>query len=214
MITYKINKEKGVVVAFFAQTGLTAKEVWRENLANMLFKTDVLGRFYNLVGDIVDKVLKDRIVVGRAKLMDGDTFDEEVGKNIAREDLFNRYRIAEVRAKQLFIDEICKELDEIKATLKGWCTIYIRANDDVIYVKQPLNFNIFKTSKNRYALKIVYATDYEDRGELTESTLDDVSKDAIGIILKSIESSDNLETMCIDISRKCWQRPLFMLQYV
>ena len=85
----------------------------------MLFKVDVLGRFYNLVGDIVDKVLKDRVVVGRAKLMDGDTFDEEVGKNIAREDLFNRYRIAEVRAKQLFIDEICKELDEIKAKLKG-----------------------------------------------------------------------------------------------
>lgn len=119
MITYKINKEKGVVVAFFAQPGLTAKEVWRENLANMLFKMDVNGRFYNLVGDIVDKVLKDRIVVGRAKLMDGDTFDEEVGKNIAREDLFNRYHIAEVRAKALFIDEICKELDAIKAKLKG-----------------------------------------------------------------------------------------------
>ena len=214
MITYKINKEKGVVVAFFAQTGLTAKEVWRENLANMLFKTDVLGRFYNLVGDIVDKVLKDRVIVGRAKLMDGDTFNEEVGKNIAREDLFNRYRLAEVRAKQLFIDEICKELDEIKAKLKGWCTIYIRANDDVIYVKQPLNFNVFKINKNRYALKIIYVTDYEVRGELTESTLDDVSKDAIRIILKSIESSDNLETMCIDISRKCWQWPLFMLQYV
>ena len=84
----------------------------------MLFKTDVHGRFYNLVEDIVNKVLKDRVVVGRAKLMDGDTFDEEVGKKIAREDLFNRYRIAEVYAKQLFIDEICKELDEIKAKLK------------------------------------------------------------------------------------------------
>ena len=80
--------------------------------------------------------------------------------------------------------------------------MYIRANNDVIYVQQPLNFNIFKINKNRYALKIVYATDYEDRGELTESTLDDVSKDAIGIILKSIESSDNLETLCIDISKK------------
>ena len=119
MITYKINREKGVVVAFFAQTGLTAKEVWGENLANMLFKTDVHGRFYNLVEDIVNKVLKDRAVVGIAKLMEGDTFDEEVGKNIAREDLFNRYRIAEVRAKALFIDEICKELDAIKAKLKG-----------------------------------------------------------------------------------------------
>ena len=91
--------------------------------------------------------------------------------------------------------------------------MYIRANNDVIYVKQPLNFNIFKINKNRYALKIVYATDYEDRGELTESTLDDVSKDAIRIILKSIESSDNLETMFIDISRKCWQRPLCVLQF-
>ena len=80
--------------------------------------------------------------------------------------------------------------------------MYIRANNDVIYVKQPLNFNIFKTSKNRYALKIVYATDYEDRGELTESTLDDVSKNAIGTILNSIESSDNLETLCINISKK------------
>ena len=119
MITYKINKEKGVVVAFFAQPGLTATAVWRENLAHMLFKMDVHGRFYDIVGDIVDKALKDRIVVGRAKLMDGDIFNEEVGKNIAREDLFNRYRLAEVRAKQLFIDEICKELDEIKAKLKG-----------------------------------------------------------------------------------------------
>lgn len=118
MITYKINKEKGVVVAFFAQPGLTAKEVWRENLANMLFKMDVHGRFYNLIEDIVNKVIKDRVVVGRAKLMDGDIFDEEVGKKIAREDLFNRYRLAEVKAKQLFIDEICKELDEIKANLK------------------------------------------------------------------------------------------------
>lgn len=119
MITYKINKEKGVVVAFFARTGLTAKEVWREDLANMLFKMNVHGRFYDIVGDIVDKVLKERVVVGRAKLMDGDTFNEEVGKKIAREDLFNRYRLAEVKAKQLFIDEICKELDEIKAKLRG-----------------------------------------------------------------------------------------------
>lgn len=119
MINYRINKEKGVVVAFFAQTGLTAKEVWRENLANILFKVDVLGRFYNLVGDIVDKVLKERVVVGRAKLMEGDTFNEEVGKKIAREDLFNRYRLAEVQAKQLFINEICKELDAIKAKLRG-----------------------------------------------------------------------------------------------
>ena len=119
MITYKINKEKGVVVAFFAQTGLTAKEVWRENLANMLFKMNVHGRFYDIVGDIVDEVLKERVVVGRAKLMDGDTFNEEIGKKIAREDLFNRYRLAEIKAKQLFIDEICKELDEIKAKLKG-----------------------------------------------------------------------------------------------
>lgn len=118
MITYKINKEKGMVVAFFAQPGLTAREVWRENLANMLFKTDVHGRFYNLVEDIVNKVLKERVVVGIAKLMEGDTFDEEVGKNIAREDLFNRYRLAEVKAKQLFIDEICKELDAIKAKIK------------------------------------------------------------------------------------------------
>ena len=119
MITYKINEEKGVVVAFFAQPGLTAKEVWEDNLSNMLFKMNVHGRFYDIVGDIVDKVLKDRIVVGRAKLMDGDTFNEEVGKKIAREDLFNRYRLAEVQAKQLFIDEICKELDEIKAKLRG-----------------------------------------------------------------------------------------------
>lgn len=119
MITYKINEEKGVVVAFFARTGLTAKEVWRENLANMLFKMNVHGRFYDIVGDIVDKVLKERVVVGRAKCMEGDTFNEEVGKKIAREDLFNRYRLAEVKAKQLFIDEICKELDEIKAKLRG-----------------------------------------------------------------------------------------------
>lgn len=118
MITYKINKEKGVVVAFFAQPGLTAKEVWEDNLSNMLFKTDVHGRFYNLVGDIVDKVLKERVVVGRAKCMEGDTFDEEVGKNIAREDLFNRYRLAEVQAKALFIDEICKELDAINRRLR------------------------------------------------------------------------------------------------
>lgn len=118
MITYKINKEKGVVVAFFARTGLTAKEVWGENLANMLYKLDTHGRYYNIIEDIVNKVLKERVVVGRAKCMDGDIFNEEVGKNIAREDLFNRYRLAEVKAKQLFIDEICKELDEIKAKLK------------------------------------------------------------------------------------------------
>ena len=80
MITYKINKEKGVVVAFFAQPGLTAKEVWRENLANMLFKMDVHGRFYDIVGDIVDKALKDRAVVGRA----GCTFAEGIGGRIDR----------------------------------------------------------------------------------------------------------------------------------
>lgn len=118
MITYKINKEKGVVVAFFAQTGLTAKEVWEENLSNMLYKMDVHGRFYNIVEDIVNKVLKERVVVGRAKLMEGDTFDEEVGKSIAREDLFKRYRIAELYAKTLFIDKVCKELDVIKAKLR------------------------------------------------------------------------------------------------
>ena len=118
MINYRINKEKGVVVAFFAQTGLTAKEVWGKNLFDMLYKMDVHGRFYSLIDDIVNKVLKERVVVGRAKLMDGDTFNEEIGKNIAREDLFNRYRLAEVKAKQLFIDEICKELDAIKAKIK------------------------------------------------------------------------------------------------
>lgn len=118
MIKYKINKEKGVVVAFFAQPGITAKEVWGENLANMLCKLDTHGRYYNIIEDIVNKVLKERVVVGRAKCMGGDTFNEEVGMNIAREDLFNRYRIAEVQAKTLFIDEICKELDAIKAKIK------------------------------------------------------------------------------------------------
>lgn len=80
--------------------------------------------------------------------------------------------------------------------------MYVKSFRDVIYIKQLLKFQLVKTGKERYNLDVTYVTDYELRDELTNSILEDVSKDSVDIILGAIESSDNLEKLCVDVGRK------------
>ena len=80
--------------------------------------------------------------------------------------------------------------------------MYIKSFRDVIYIKQLLKFQLVKTGKERYNLDVTYVTDYELMDELTNSILEDVSKDSVDIILSAIEYSDDLEKLCVDIGRK------------
>lgn len=79
--------------------------------------------------------------------------------------------------------------------------MFIRSNNDVIYIKQILKCELKKIAKARHTLTITYITGFELKNELTVSTLDFVDKDSLDIIFKALADSDNLEVLYIDIGK-------------
>lgn len=73
--------------------------------------------------------------------------------------------------------------------------MYIKSGHDIIYIKQPLNFQLSKVGRDTYQITINYITGYEK--DITTSVLSDVRKDALSIILEHIAQDKN----CIDISK-------------
>lgn len=98
MINYKVNKKNGVVIAFFGDDSKSSGNaiIWRSNILDYLFKklgysyheTQIPPAIYDIVSNIVYNKSK---FVGIARCKGADVFDEEVGKNLAKENLLKRY---------------------------------------------------------------------------------------------------------------------------
>ena len=121
MIGYSVNEEKGVVIAKFEEKGKLAREIWAESISNKLYEiaSGTVYATFITIDKIVDEVMMEREVVGKAKLMAGDTFDENVGKEIAKKDLLNRYMKAELQAQKFLVDRMSKDFDIVKKHISG-----------------------------------------------------------------------------------------------
>nr|DAN57813.1 MAG TPA: hypothetical protein [Caudoviricetes sp.] len=94
MVNYSINREKGIVIAWFQEGCLAKRELMEDELDSMLRSRCNSIQMYLLLdhNDIIDKFL-DRYndknsFVGIAYCNPSDEFDEQIGKDIA----FNRLR--------------------------------------------------------------------------------------------------------------------------
>lgn len=94
MIKFHIDKEHGMVIASYPN----GKKDFRSSLVDMAYalvdKNDIRIGFYDLVDKTMDEVV---VYVGRSKLHEGDTWDEEKGKELALVDLHNRFNKAKIR---------------------------------------------------------------------------------------------------------------------
>ena len=112
MIDYEINGN--VVVAKFVEDGEPLSIIWGANLFAHInkFRRRMHYEIDNdTVVELIDKVLKDRRLVGIAKCHEHDTFNEEVGKELAKIDLLARYHKAETQLKIEFLKLLSKDAD-------------------------------------------------------------------------------------------------------
>lgn len=87
-VIYRVNKEKGVVVAKFEAD-------WENLIARVLCKYSVTVSYWDIAGEIC-KLYPVR--VGVAKTHTTDTFNETEGKKIARKKLVERFKRCEALA--------------------------------------------------------------------------------------------------------------------
>ena len=94
MIKFHVDKENGMVIASYPN----GKEDFRTSLLDMAYalvnKNNIRIEFFDLIDKTMDEVA---VYVGRSKLHDGDTWDEEKGKELALVDLHNRFNKAKIR---------------------------------------------------------------------------------------------------------------------
>lgn len=100
MINYSVNREKKTVVAYFDG----GKDYWYDCLSELgehIAQCSLVD-----VGPIVDSIVGNiQHFYGKAKLHPDDTWDEEIGKKVARERLIKKFN----RAKDLLLDRILKK---------------------------------------------------------------------------------------------------------
>lgn len=100
MINYSVNKEKNTIVAYFEG----GKDYWGDCLTEIgdnVAQSSLVDAF-----PIVDNIVSGiKNFYGKAKLHPDDTWDEEVGKRIARERLIKKFN----HAKDLLLDRILKK---------------------------------------------------------------------------------------------------------
>ena len=94
MIKFHVDKENGMVIASYPN----GKDDFRTSLLDMadalVNKNNIRIEFF----DLIDKTMNEVVVyVGRSKLHEGDTWDEEKGKELALVDLHNRFNKAKIR---------------------------------------------------------------------------------------------------------------------
>jgi hypothetical protein len=105
MIRYHVNKDKGIVIAYFydADTKMSGLELLRNDLSHYGFSRTICrprSRYFYIdtidsMNLCVDKFLKgyhEASIYGKAKLNPEDQWDEEVGKRIAKERLLIKER--------------------------------------------------------------------------------------------------------------------------
>ena len=108
MIKYFVNKKKRTVAAKFENTSvLTDKDVWKEYIANHIYKTisktkggnDLYLNDRNIYYKFIEDAIKQNdSCYGIARCADTDTFDVEKGKEIAKKRLLKKYYSTQERA--------------------------------------------------------------------------------------------------------------------
>ena len=110
MIEYNVNKEKGIVVAYFKDDEKnTSRDYWFDCIMTKLQKLSQTDFFtndlmYNMASASVNEALACAgNLYGKAKVHGDDIFDEEKGKEIARMKLLSKYYKAESDAIYYFM---------------------------------------------------------------------------------------------------------------
>ena len=110
MIEYNVNKEKGIVVAYFKDDEKnTSRDYWFDCIMTKLQKLSQTDFFtndlmYNMASASLNKALACAgNLYGKAKVCGDDVFDEEKGKEIARMKLLSKYYQAESDAIYYFM---------------------------------------------------------------------------------------------------------------
>ena len=108
MIKYFVNKKKKTVAAKFENTSvLTDKDVWKEYIANHIYKTicktkggnDLYLNDRNIYYKFIEDAIKQNdSCYGIARCADTDTFDVEKGKGLAKKRLLKKYYSTQERA--------------------------------------------------------------------------------------------------------------------
>lgn len=110
MIEYNVNKEKGIVVAYFKDNEKnTSRDYWFDCIMTKLQKLSQTDFFTNdLMYNMASASLNEALacagnLYGKAKVHGDDIFDEEKGKEIARMKLLSKYYQAESDAIYYFM---------------------------------------------------------------------------------------------------------------
>lgn len=110
MIEYNVNKEKGIVVAYFKDDEKnTSHDYWFNCIVTKLQKLSQINFLANdLIYDMVLASANEALacagnLYGKAKVHGDDVFDEEKGKEIARMKLLSKYYKAEGDAIYYFM---------------------------------------------------------------------------------------------------------------
>lgn len=110
MIEYNVNKEKGIVVAYFKDDEKnTSRNYWFDCIMTKLQKLSQTDFFTNdLMYNMASASLNEALacagnLYGKAKVHGDDVFDEEKGKEIARMKLLSKYYQAESDAIYYFM---------------------------------------------------------------------------------------------------------------
>ena len=94
MIKYKVDKANGIVIASYEGGRASFKNALEDMGYSMSTKCGLNIYYYDLIQKTMDEVV---VCVGKARLHDGDVWDEAKGKKLARMDLHNRFNKTKVR---------------------------------------------------------------------------------------------------------------------
>ena len=112
----KFEQNGNVVTAKFVKEGYTLRAVWEDSLYNLaqkyLYGTYWANHYFT--SDVIDKVMKDRTIVGIAKCHPHDEFDFETGKTLAKKDLLNRFELAKNQLKREILYMLRHDVSLIK----------------------------------------------------------------------------------------------------
>ena len=117
MIKYNVNKEKRTVVAYFEDN----YDYWFSNLYHFLSKFTAKMYFDEVIElTIVESVLKNRKLYGKASCYKEDKWDEEKGKEIAKNKLIKRWNNAKVVALLQLKDYIDKQYMTVSEKISSY----------------------------------------------------------------------------------------------
>lgn len=134
MIRYSIDKEKGIITAYFynPEYNKSGLSLLREDLQKYAFNRAIClprSKYFNLytidtmyvaIDDFLQGYTEDAIR-GIAKLSPNDTWDEEFGKDLAKKKLMKRERYIFLKFTQFIIKDIDRLREDIN---KRFCFRY------------------------------------------------------------------------------------------